>query len=45
MLDRIEDAKLVVDDHVVLGRVAPLDVVEFALLVDVDENLTIDRSP
>jgi hypothetical protein len=29
----------------VLGRVASLDVVEFALLVDVDENVTIDRSP
>ena len=45
MLDRIEDAKLVVDDHVVLGRVVALDVVEFVLLVDVDENVTLDRSP
>jgi len=31
-----KDAKLVVDDHIVLGWVVALDVVEFALLVDVD---------
>jgi hypothetical protein len=29
----------------VVGRVAPLDVVEFVLLVDVDENITVDRGP
>ena len=43
-LARVEDAKLVVDDHVVIGRVAALDVVEFVLLVDVDEHVTVDRT-
>jgi hypothetical protein len=45
MLDRVEDAKLVVHDHVVLGRVASLDIVELAFLVDIDENVTVDRGP
>jgi hypothetical protein len=44
-LDRVENAKLVVNDDVVVGRIAPLDVVEFVLLVDVDENITVDRGP
>ena len=44
-LDRVENAKLVVDDDVVVGRIAPLDVVELVLLVDVDENITVDRGP
>ena len=43
--DRVENAKLVVNDDVVVGRIAPLDVVEFVLLVDVDENITVDRGP
>jgi hypothetical protein len=37
--------KLVVNDDVVVGRIAPLDVVEFVLLVDVAENITVDRGP
>ena len=44
-LDRVENAKLVVNDDVVVGRIAPLDVVELVLLVDVDENITVDRGP
>ena len=44
-LDRVENAKLVVNDDVVGGRIAPLDLVEFVLLVDVDENITVDRGP
>ena len=42
-----EDAQLVVDEHVTHGRVAPLDVVELELLVDVDEDVPVDapRSP
>ena len=38
LLDRGEDPHLVVDQHVVVGRVASLDVVELELLVDVDEH-------
>jgi hypothetical protein len=44
-LDRVEDTNLVVNDDVVVCRIAPLDVVEFVLLVDVDENSTVDRGP
>jgi hypothetical protein len=44
-LDRVEDTNFVVNDDVVVCRIAPLDVVEFVLLVDVDENITVDRGP
>ena len=43
--DRIEDAKLVVDHDVVVGRIAPFDLVELVLLVDVDENIAVNRGP
>src|SRR5205807_1712559 len=33
----------VVHQHVVLGRVAPLDVVELTLLVDVDQDVAVHR--
>ena len=32
LLDRVQDAQLVVDENVVLGRVAPLDVVQASSL-------------
>ncbi len=44
LLDRGEDPDLVVDQHVVVGRVASLDVVELELLVDVDEHAPGDGS-
>ena len=40
-----EDAQLVVDEHVTHRRVAPLDVVELELLVDVDEDVPVDCAP
>ena len=43
LLDRGQDAQLVVDQHVVTGRVALLDVVQLLLLVDVDEHAAFDR--
>ena len=42
LLDGGQDAELVVDQDVVLGRVAPLDVVELLLLVDVDQDVAVD---
>src|SRR5580658_7419081 len=41
-LDRREYTDLVVDQHVAVGRISPLDVVEGELLVDVDQDMTID---
>ena len=43
VLDGRQDAHLVVDEHVVIGRIAPLDVVELLLLVDVDEDVAARR--
>ena len=42
-LRRGEDPQLVVDEDVAIGRVAALDVVERELLVDVDEDVPVDR--
>ncbi len=39
-----EDPRLVVDEHVTLGRVPQLDVTQLELLVDVDENVPVDRA-
>ena len=44
-LHRRQDAKLVVDQHVALRRIEALDVVELLLLVDVDEDLAVERLP
>ena len=43
LLCRGEDAQLVVDEDVPLGRVPALEIVELELLVDVDEHVTLDR--
>jgi hypothetical protein len=43
LLDGGQDPQLVVHEHVVLGGVVPGDVVQFLLLVDVDEHLAADR--
>src|SRR5262245_10999366 len=42
-LDGGAEPRLVVDEHVVVGGVAPLDVVQLALLVDIDEHVALDR--
>jgi hypothetical protein len=39
----VQDVDLVVDEHVVLGRMAPLDVVELLLLMYPDEHPLLDR--
>ena len=44
-LHRREDVDLVVHHDVSPRRVVPLDIVEHAFLVDVDEHLAIDRGP
>ena len=38
-----EDAQLVVDENIVVCRIAPLDVVQRLLLVDVDQHIAVDR--
>src|SRR5581483_2608133 len=43
LLHRRQHADLVVDEHVVLGGIASLDVVELQLLVDVDQHAAFDR--
>ena len=45
LLDGVEDAELVVDEDVVVGRVPALDVAEHALLVDVDQDAAAERVP
>ena len=45
LLHRGEDPHLVVDEHVALRRIAPLDVLELLLLVDVDEHVAAGRRP
>ena len=45
LLHRIQDAQLVVDQHVVLGRIEPRDVVQLVLLVDVDQHAVLERAP
>ena len=37
-----QDASLVVHQDIVVSGMAPLDVVEFALLVDVDQDVPVD---
>src|SRR5436309_4162253 len=43
LLPRVQDAQLVVDEHVAVGGVARLYVVELVLLVDVDQHLAVYR--
>ena len=43
VLDRRQDAQLVVDENVVFGGKAPLDVIKGLFLVDIDEHTSIDR--
>src|SRR6516162_7072731 len=45
LLHRREDAQLVIDHHVVPGRVTLLDRGEHLLLVQVDEHSPLDRIP
>src|SRR4051794_5971941 len=45
VLDGVEDAELVVHDHVMLGWVASFDILELAFLVDINEDVTVDRGP
>src|SRR6516162_7836589 len=45
LLHRVEDAQLVVDEHVVIGGIEALDVLQLAFLMNVDEHAIIDRSP
>src|SRR5579884_4152232 len=40
--DRRQDTQLVVNKNVMLGRIAPLDVVEGLFLVDIDQHVSID---
>src|SRR5262249_47110247 len=42
-LNRSQDAQLVVDDDVVFGRKATLDVIESLFLVNIDQYTAIDR--
>ena len=42
-LDRRQDARFVVDKHVMFGWKTPLDVVKGLFLMDVDEDASIDR--
>src|SRR5205814_2012995 len=44
-LHRGEDAQLVVDENVVVGRVEPLYVLKLAFLVNVDEHAIMHRPP
>src|SRR5262245_42028084 len=43
LLDRGQDAKLVVDENVVLSRIALFDVVQFPFLVNVNQDAATDR--
>ena len=45
LLHRGEDPHLVVHEHVALGGVAPLDVLELLLLVDVHEHVALEGVP
>ena len=45
LLDCREEPDLVVDQHVASGRIAPLDVLELLLFVDVDEHVASERRP
>ena len=42
-LDCCQDSRLVVDQHVMVSRIAPLDIVEVMLLVDVYQDTTVNR--
>ena len=39
--DRLQDAKLVIDDDIMFGRKTPRHVVEGVLLVDIDKNAAV----
>ena len=45
VFDRGENPRLVVDQHVMVCRVAAFDVVELLFLVDVDQHVAVDRVP
>ena len=38
-----QDSRLVIDQHVMVSRIAPLDIIEFMLFVDVYQDTTINR--
>src|SRR6267143_4571045 len=42
LLESCQDAQLVIDEDIVVGRIALEDVVEFKLFVYVDQHLTLD---
>ncbi len=45
LLDRVQDAQLVVDQDVVPRRKEPLDVVQFVFFVHVDQHAVFHRAP
>jgi hypothetical protein len=40
-LDRAQNARLVIHEHIVLGRVTPLDVIQRLFFVDIDEHVAV----
>src|SRR3954447_26493820 len=38
-----KNSRLVIDQHVMVSRIAPLDIVEFMLFVDIYQDTTLDR--
>ena len=40
-LDCRQDAQLVIDDHVMVGRIAPLDIIQGFFLMDIDQHMSI----
>src|SRR5918996_4196187 len=40
-LDRVQNARLVIDDDIVLSRVAPLDVIQRLFFVNIDEHVAV----
>ena len=45
LLHRGKNVQLVIDEHIVIGRIKALHVIELAFLVNVDEHTIIDRAP
>jgi hypothetical protein len=45
LLHGIQDTQLVVDHHVVFRGIQPLDVVQFLLLVDIDQHVPVEGPP